>query len=217
MGIRNAARARPRAGRSILKPLAAGLGVVLVLLALLIGGWLLFIALRSPPPGFAPTAGQPVAVAGQADGVLQYTVDARSRREWVYFDFSSGAVVSTSRERTDWDLAFKRTDILTNGGDTNPAGAGGAVDLGEIPLSEAVPPADGYLADATDDENGVENPALHKWYSYNWTTHIVNSKGHAFAVRTATGEVVLLTFASYYCDDDSSGCVTFQWVRPGAP
>jgi len=217
MGMTNAARARPRGGRSILKPLAAGLGVVVVLFALLVGGWLIFIALRSPPAGFAPSIGRPAAVAGEADGELQYTVDARSRREWVYFDFSSGTVVSTSRESLDWDLAFKRTDILTNGGETNPAGGGGAVDLGEIPLSEAVLPADGYLADATDDENGVENPALHKWYSYNWTTHIVNSKGHTFALRTATGELVLLKFASYYCDDGSSGCITLQYVHPNPP
>ena len=200
-----------RTRRSLVKPVAIGFGILLLAIALLMGGWLLFILLRPSPPGFAPTSGQALVVAGQPPDIVQYTIDARSRKEWVYFDFSSGTVVSTSRDSLDWDLAFKRTDILTNGGDTNPAGAAGAVDLGEIPLSEAVPPADGYLADATDDENGVENPALHKWYSYNWTTHIVNSKGHIFAVRTTTGEVVLLKFASYYCDDGSSGCVTFRY------
>jgi len=206
-----------RTRRSLVKPVAIGFGILLLAIALLMGGWLLFILLRPSPPGFAPTSGQALVVAGQPPDIVQYTIDARSRKEWVYFDFSSGTVVSTSRDSLDWDLAFKRTDILTNGGDTNPAGAGGAVDLGEIPLSEAVPPADGYLADATDDENGVENPALHKWYSYNWTTHIVNSKGHIFAVRTTTGEVVLLKFASYYCDDGSSGCVTFCYKHVQDP
>ena len=206
-----------RTRRSLVKPVAIGFGILLLAIALLMGGWLLFIALRSPPAGFAPSIGGPAAVAGEADGELQYTVDARSRREWVYFDFSSGTVVSASRESLDWDLAFKRTDILTNGGETNPAGEGGAMDLGEVLLGEAVLPAEGYLADATDDENGVENPALHKWYSYNWTTHIVNSKGHTFAVRTATGELVLLKFASYYCDDGSSGCITLQYVHANRP
>ena len=206
-----------RTRRSLVKPVAIGFGILLLAIALLMGGWLLFILLRPSPPGFAPTSGQALVVAGQPPDIVQYTIDARSRREWVYFEFSSGTVVSTSRDGLDWDLAFKRTDILTNGGDTNPAGAAGAVDLGEIPLSEAVPPADGYLADATDDENGVENPALHKWYSYNWTTHIVNSKGHTFAVRTATGEVVLLKFASSYCDDGSSGCITFRYKHVQNP
>jgi len=200
-----------RTSHSILKPAALTLAAAIVLLGLVVGGWLLWIQLRPSPPGFAPTSGQALVVAGQPPDIVQYTIDARSRREWVYFDFSSGTVVSTSRDSLDWDLAFKRTDILTNGGDTNPAGAGGAVDLGEIPLSEAVPPADGYLADATDDENGVENPALHKWYNYNWTTHIITSKNHTYALKTGTAEVVLLTFVSYYSDDGSPGCVTFRY------
>jgi hypothetical protein len=196
---------------------AIGFGILLLAIALLMGGWLLFVLLRPSPPGFAPTSGQALVVAGQPPDIVQYTIDARSRKDWVYFNFVRGTTVSTSQGALDWDLAFKRTDILTNGGDTNAAGAGGAVDLGEIPLSEAVPPADGYLADATDDERGLENPALHKWYSYNWTTHIVNSKGHTFAVRTLTGEVLLLKFASYYCDDGSSGCVTFQYKHAQNP
>ncbi len=78
-------------------------------------------------------------------------------------------------------------------------------------------PADGYLSDATDDERGLENPALHKWYSYNWTTHIVTSKSSTYAVRTATGEAVLPTFVSYYCDDGSSGCVTIQYPHADDP
>ena len=199
--------------RRFLKPLAFALGALLVVGALLIGGWLLWIALRPPPAGFAPTTGQAFGIAGQPAGVVQYTVDARSRQEWAYFDFTRGTTVPTSQESLDWDIAFRRTDILSNGGETNPEGLGGAVDLGEIPLEEATLPEDGYLVDATDDERGLENPALHKWYNYNWTTHIVTSKGHSYAVRSATGEVVLLTFTSYYCDDGSSGCVTFRYIQ----
>ncbi len=205
-----------RTRHSILKPLALSLGVILVALALLMGGWLLWIALRPPPEGFAPTTGHAFGVAGQPPGTVQYTIDARSRQAWAYFNFSQGAAVSTSQDSLDWDLAFRRTDILTNGGETNPSSLGGAVDLGEVPLEEARPPADGFVGDATDDERGLENPALHKWYSYNWTSHTVSSKNHSYAVRTATGEVVLLTFASYYCDDGSPGCITFQYTSPAA-
>ncbi len=203
--------------RSIVKPLALSRGAILVLLALLVGGWLLWIAFRPPPDGFAPTAGQAAGIVGQPAGVVQYTIDARSRQDWVYFDFAGGVAVTTSQEGLDWDLAFRRTDILTNGGETNPEGLGGAVDLGDIPLEEASPPADGYLTDATDDERGLENPALHKWYSYNWTTHIISSKDRTYAVRTAAGDTLLLSFVSYYCDDGSSGCITFRYLRPANP
>jgi len=197
--------------RSLVKPVALGLGALLLALALLTGGWLLYILLRPSPPGFAPTSGQALVVAGQPPDVAQYTIDARSRKDWVYFNFARGTAVSTSQDALDWDLALRRTDLLTNSGDTNSRGQGGAVDLDEVPLDEAVVPGGGYLQDATHDERGIENPALHKWYNYNWTSHIITSKNHTYALKTNTGEVVLLTFVSYYCDDGSPGCVTFRY------
>jgi len=197
--------------RSLVKPVALGLGGLLLAIALLISGWLLYILLRPSPPGFAPTSGQALVVAGQPPDIAQYTIDARSRKDWVYFNFARGTAVSTSQDALDWDLALRRTDLLTNSGDTNSRGQGGAVDLDEVPLDEAVVPGGGYLQDVTHDERGLENPALHKWYNYDWTSHIITSKNHTYALKTNTGEVVLLTFVSYYCDDGSPGCVTFRY------
>ena len=197
--------------RSLVKPVALVLGGLLLAIALLIGGWLLYIVLRPTPAGFAPTSGQALVVAGQPPDIVQYTVDARSRKEWVYFNFGRGTAVSTSAEASDWDLAFSRTDLHTNSGDTNPSGQVGAVDLDEVPLDAAVAPDDGYLQDVTHDERGLENPALHKRYNYNWTSHIITSKNHTYALKTNTGQVVLLTFVSYYCDDGSPGCITFRY------
>lgn len=206
-----ATRRRP----SPIKALAISMGALLLFVALVVGGWLVWSFFRPPPDGFAPTTGEAAGTMGGPPDVLQYTIDARSREDWTYFGFSQGTAVSTSQENLDWDLAFRRTDILTNGGETNPEGLGGAVDLGRIPLQEATPPPDGYLTDATDEERGVENPALHKWYGYSWTTHVVSSKDHTYALRTATGEMALLSFISYYCDDGSSGCITFRYAFPG--
>jgi hypothetical protein len=206
-----------RSRRRFLKPLAIWLGGFLLVVGLVITGWLLWSIFRPPPDGFGPTVGEAKGTIDGPANVLQYTIDARSRENWAYFNFSRGAAVATSQESLDWDLAFRRTDILTNSGDTSPEGSGGAVDLGEIPLEEAIPPSEGYLVDVTDEERGVENPDLHKWYSYNWTTHIVSSKNHTYALRTATGETVLLTFLSYYCDDGSPACVTFQYTFPADP
>lgn len=197
-----------------IKPVVLGLGVLFLITGLLVGGWLLWAALQPTPAGFAPTRGEAIGNVGQPSSGVQYTVDARSRRDWVYFNFRQGTAVSTSQDSTDWDLAFRRTRLLTNSGDTNPGGQGGAVDLQVVPLAGAVVPDGGYLPDTTHEDRGLENPALHKWYSYDWTTHIITSKEHTYALRTATGEVVLLTFVSYYCDDGSSGCITFRFTWP---
>ena len=200
--------------RSLPKRLAFGLGGFLIVVGLLVGAWFLWIALHPPPAGFAPTTGRAVAVAGQLPSVLQYTIDARSREDWAYFDLSRNTTMPTSQENLDWDLAFRRTRIITNGGAANSDGLGGAVDLGEIPLEQATPPVDGYMVDAIHEERGLVNPALQKWYNYNWTTHIVTSKSHTYALRTHTGEVILLAFMSYYCDDGSAGCITFRYAYP---
>jgi len=197
--------------RSIVKPVVLGIGAILLLIALLIGAWALWIMLRPAPAGFAPTSGQALTVVGQPPDVVQYTIDARSRKEWVYFSFVHGTNVSTSQDALDWDLAFRRTDVLTNGGDTNPQGQAGAVDLERAPLNEAAAPSGGFLQDMTHEDRGLENPALHNWYNYDWTSHIITSKNHTYALRISTGEVVLLTFVSYYCDDGSPGCITFRY------
>jgi len=175
---------------------------------LVVAVWLLWSVLRPAPPGFAPTAS---ASAAASTGVLQYTADATDQERWVYFDFSRGAVVSTTQGSPDWDLAFRRNAVLTNGGATNPQGMGGAIDLGRLLLEDAVPPLDGFLVDTAPESGGVENPALRRWYSYSLVTHVVSSKDHVYAVRSAEGEVLMLTFVSYYCDDGSAGCITFRY------
>jgi hypothetical protein len=198
--------------RSVVKPVALALGAILLAAVLVIGAWTLWIfVLRPAPDGFAPTAGQAIAVTGQPPDVVQYTADARSRKDWLYFNFAQGTNVSTSQDALDWDIAFRRTKVLTNGGDTNPRGESGAVGLGKVTLEEAAAPPEGFRQDVTHEDRGLENPALHNWYNYDWTSHIITSKEHTYALRTGTGEVVLLTFVSYYCDDGSPGCITFRY------
>lgn len=197
--------------------MALGLGSLLLLFALLIVAWIVWIMLLRPvPAGFAPTTGQAVQAVGQLD-IAQYTIDARSREDWVYFSFSLGTNVSTTQDALDWDLAFRRTDLLTNSGETNPEGGGGAVDLGEVSLADALGPTTGFATDATHEDRGLENPSLHSWYNYNWTSHIITSKNHTYALLTAQGDVVLLTFVSYYCDDDSPACITFRYKNVQEP
>ncbi len=202
-----------RTRRWIPRGSAVGIGALLAVAVLLVAGWALWGLLRPPPDGFSPTGGQAIDIGGQPP-IFQYTIDARSRTDWSYFDFSRGSVVAASRESLDWDLAFRRTDLLTNGGETNPAGPGGAYDFGDVALGEAGAQADDYLRDMIDDERGLENPALHGWYSYDWFNHVISSKGHTYGVRTAPGETAAVTFLSYYCEDGSAGCVTFQYVYP---
>ncbi|MFV1969859.1 MAG: HmuY family protein, partial [Acidimicrobiia bacterium] len=145
---------------------------------------------------------------------IRYTLDATSTDDWVFFDFEDGRVVDTDFVSPDWDVAFKRTKVLTNSGVTNESGPGGAFDLGEVPLEAATPPASAVFAVDVlggDDDDEPENPALGRWYSYSFIKHIVSVKPNTYLVRTGGDNDALVQFDSYYCEDEEPGCITFRY------
>ncbi len=187
------------------------IGVPLVLIAA-VAAVFIWGQLQPKPEGFAPTMAAGAVVVDAAP--VRYTIDARDRSEWVFFDFARGSVVESDFEAADWQLAFRRTGLLTNSGVTNPAGPTGVINLGETTLEEAVPPA--RLDFAVDELGGedndtVQNPAIKKWYRYNFIRHVVIARPDVYLVRTGGDRDALVRFDSYYCDDESPGCVTFHY------
>jgi hypothetical protein len=204
-----------------------GLPTVLVIAVVGLFTWGSF---QARPAGFAPSAaavGLDVIAEGSDDTVIdpavetvvergptRYTVDAVSRVGWVLFDFDEGGIVDGDFTTPGWDIAFQRTKLLTNSGVTNPAGPGGAFDLGEVPLETAAPPASvTFAVDAYggEDEDEAENPAAGHWYSYSFISHIVSAKPNTYLVRTGEDRDALVQFDSYYCEDEESGCITFRY------
>jgi heme-binding HmuY-like protein len=185
-------------------------GSVLLLVAVIgVFAWGYF---QPKPPGYAPT--DPDEGAFITPEWTRYTVDATDREEWVLFDFNEGRLVAGALSDSGWDLAFKRTGLLTNSGVTNPSGGGGAVDLGEVPLVDAaVPDGATFVADRLggDDEDEPMNPVISGWYNYNFVTHTVHAKGNTFVVRTGESRDAIVRFDSYYCADESPGCITFRY------
>ncbi len=145
---------------------------------------------------------------------IRYTVDARSKQEWILFDFTTGELVDGDFTTPGWDIALKRTKLLTNSGVTNPSGPGGAFDLGEVPLEEAtVPDTASFSVDilAGEDEDEPENPDIGGWYSYSFIKHIVSVKDNTYLVRTGEDRDALVQFDSYYCEDEEPACITFRY------
>ena len=147
------------------------------------------------------------------DDTLGY---AQRLHEWVYFDFSRRSVIPDAARRSlDWDLAFQRHRILTNGGATNPAGQGGVLDLGPQPLDSAFEvPLTGYVTDERPGD-ASRNRVLEDWYDYSWTSHILTPSDRTYAIRTADGRYAALRFVAYYCPGARPGCVTFLYAYRG--
>lgn len=193
------------------------LGLVISLGILLLVGVLPFPSPEKESP-YRPTVPKPEEVGERLTETTIYTIEAASREKWAYFDFSRGAVVEV-RERSslDWDLAFQRHRILSNGGATNPAGRAGVLSLGKVDFrAVTTAPESGYIADTGAGPGGMtNNDGLARWYDYRLLTHTLKSKGEVYIIRTADHKYAKMRILSYYCEGKRPGCVTIEYVYQG--
>jgi HmuY protein len=168
---------------------------------------------------YQPTPPQPQAVGAQLVGPIVYTVDARSRDVWMYFDFARGSVVAVQEPKTDaWDLTFQRYVIKTNGGQTNPTGHGALLSLGERDFAAVtkVPDKAEFLSDIHPKNRPASyNPVMEKWFNYSYLANVLAPKPFVYLVRTHDGKYAKMRLLSYYCVNRSAGCLTFEYVYQG--
>lgn len=141
------------------------------------------------------------------------TVNASSEKEYAYFDFSSGEPVKIHDPSSlEWDLAFRRSKVISNGGASSKLGKGGLIDLGPIGFDTVTEvPRENYVVDVST-RTDTENPALMKPYNYNYFTHKLKAKKNVYAARTADNKFAKFQFLNFYCDNKEVGCVTIRFV-----
>ena len=168
---------------------------------------------------YTPTTSRPQDVGARLTGPAVFTVDARSKELWMYFDFSRASVVGVQNPKTDaWDIAFQRHTMRTNGGATNPSGQAAVLALPHKDLAAVtrVPAEAEFVADVqTKKRLHPYNPALQKWYNYSYTTNVLIPKSEVYIVRTQDGKYAKMRILSYYCKGDEAGCMTFEYVYQG--
>jgi HmuY protein len=168
---------------------------------------------------YQPTPPQPQEVGARLVGPIVYTIDARSRDVWMYFDFARGSVVTVQDPKTEaWDLMFQRYVIKTNGGATNPTGQGALLSLKERDFAAvtAVPEKAEFVTDVhPKNRPSSYNPVMEKWFSYSYLANVLVPKPLVYLVRTHDGKYAKMHILSYYCANKSSGCLTFEYVYQG--
>lgn len=159
---------------------------------------------------------EPKEVGENLSPEMTYTINAFSNKDWIYFDFSKGAIVSiTDRSSPDWDIGFRRAKIMSNSGESNPDGKGGIVAIENAEFDSIVEaPESGYMADIKKNPLETENPATERWYIYNYMTHELKPKKNIYVIRTAEGKYVKLQILKYYCEG-IAGCYTIKYVYQG--
>jgi hypothetical protein len=169
---------------------------------------------RPEPMTYTPTPPELQPAEGRLVGPVTFTVDARDGARWQFFSFAQGALVENPRP-FEWDLAFRRFQVIVNGG-PGFAGLGGVQDLGSVSFdSLVVVPQDGYSGTDVSRSDSIAAP-LEDWYDYSYFSHLLNPRPAVFALRTGDGRYAKLRFQGYYCPGAQPGCVTFEYVYQGA-
>jgi hypothetical protein len=133
-----------------------------------------------------------------------YTLDASRGDRWQRFRFTQNSVVESGvAPPPPWDLAFRRNYVIT-------APGAAALDLGAVSLdSLTTVPVEGYTA--TTFAADTVNAAIGKWYAYSMLSHLLTSRHHVYAVRTAEGSFVAFEILAYYCREVGAACYTMRY------
>ncbi|PIQ97827.1 MAG: hypothetical protein COV67_02145 [Nitrospinae bacterium CG11_big_fil_rev_8_21_14_0_20_56_8] len=151
-------------------------------------------------------------------------IDAMSKDNWTLVDFSTRKTFQVNdleKNRNQlssipWDLAFQRTKIMSNGGELNPQGQVGVVNLGPVDFDtvQSAPVADYQVV--TRSFGKVLNKALSDWYNYRTRTHNVESQRNVYVVRTHDGHFLKMRILNYYCNKNEKDCLTGMCRRDEA-
>ncbi|MBX3227517.1 MAG: hypothetical protein KIT84_14270 [Labilithrix sp.] len=153
----------------------------------------------------AATSTGEVKVLSNEDGVTKIFVDATAgginnakKNPRVYIKLDGTKVDITDQESftsSDWDLALKRVDIYTNGGDAGPGEGGGRLvnkDFGAVTAADGagVRPEVFFTGDCERniDEASFIVTTFSGWYNYAESNNIPSAKpGTSFVVKSADG------------------------------
>jgi hypothetical protein len=118
---------------------------------------------------------------------------------FTFFSLRTGQVVPNSDSLTaNWDLGFRGTTIIVNGGTNRRGNAGVVIRQGLFDeVNEA--PESGFAQDNAPTSFAIPNAAGQGWYNYDAPRNLITPiAGRVFVVRTADGRFAKLEILSYY-------------------
>lgn len=137
-----------------------------------------------------------------ADPITGVGADGRpaSAGKYTFYSFKDGILTTADSASTRWDLGFKGTTILTNGGASGP-GQGGAVVLNGIFDEIKSLPSSATVVQDQKAALAIPTGSGKGWYSYNPQTNLITPiAGKVIVVRTADGKYAKMEILSYYKD-----------------
>ena len=160
----------------------------------------------------------------KGDGTTTTQVDASADDSWVYMDLESKSEVFPENPEgsADWDLAFQRFKIKSNGG---VSGTGG-VQIAALSntdfsgLTQA--PSSGYMSDQEDSSDLDSDPdyvflGSDPWFSYSSSDHTLTPRDVIYVLRSVEESYYKIQMVDYYDAAGTSGFPSFNWAEVDAP
>jgi hypothetical protein len=188
----------PIASRAAPLPLLVGFGLFLAAISYLVAASLT----RRTAPVYSISPHERARGAHWETVGDTLTVDATDGDRWQYVSLTRGQVL-TPPDTSGWEIAVQRYRMITP-----PSGA--VADLGRVPFEQARSASAASFI-ATTSARHPMNAAIDHWYRYNLLTHLLESNGHLFAVRSPSA-AWKLAVVSYYCPKLVAGCLTIRYA-----
>ncbi len=108
-------------------------------------------------------------------------------------------IANTDSATNKWDVGFRGTTIIVNGGPIR-AGQGGAyIYTGTFDELTSVPTSATFSQDQSATVLAITTGSGKGWYNYNQTTNIISPiPGKVFVIRTGDGKYAKMEILSYY-------------------
>jgi hypothetical protein len=154
-----------------------------------------------------------------AAGTASSTGQPIAAKHYTFYSLADGKQIAyTDSNSTKWDVAFKSTTILINGGTSGP-GQGGAQVYTGLFADLVTAPTTGYSVDGAA-AKAIPTGSGNGWYAYSSTTNVVTPiAGRVLAIRTALGKYAKMEIQNYYqnapaapTSANASGYYTFRYV-----
>jgi hypothetical protein len=163
----------------------------------------------------------------ETDCSTETLIDATKQDVWVYFDLEAGAIVTPANpdDSRDWDIAFQRFKVKSNGGSSGTGGVEVAQTTGACnDLLKA--PSAGYLVDRPDGDDEEMTPDYAMSFGpssetgpwgYDPVNHQLFQSGNVFVVKSVEGNYWKLDFFEYYGPTGTAAELTFRWKGVAKP
>lgn len=145
-----------------------------------------------PPP---PPAG-PLTV----HTVSNLQADTALTGSFTYFRFSDSSLVTGADTATNkWDIGFRATTVIINGGAIR-FGSGGAIVMKETSFDTvSIAPESGYGLDTSATQLAIKTGSGNGWYEYDFSTNYISAiPGVVLVLKTGDGKYAKVEIQSYY-------------------